>query len=296
MSLYIEGMGFGIIAAASILLGAMGFTLQFGLTNVLNIGYGALMTFGAFSCYLLHAWGVSVWMAVVLAGIGTSLLTLLVAKTILTVYVRKGAALFEMAMITFGVALILENGLAALTRSNTFILRMGLEHAHTLGPIRFTTTQLILVILAVGVFILLDTFLHLTKVGKALRATAVDPDLARSCGIATNRIITVAWLMSGFLCGMAGGVFTIDIFTVNAFTGDALMPLVIVAALMGKAGSVRGAVLASLVLGIVTQVVSIAGASSYDSVVAYGALAVALLANPKLLQGGLVAERVQITV
>src|ERR1035437_3021937 len=122
MSLYIEGMGFGIIAAASILLGAMGFTLQFGLTNVLNIGYGALMTFGAFSTYLLHAWGVSVWRAVALAGIGTSLLTLLVAKTILTVYVRKGAALFEMAMITFGVALILENGLAALTRSNTYVL------------------------------------------------------------------------------------------------------------------------------------------------------------------------------
>ena len=134
-------------------------------------------------------------------------------------------------MITFGVALILENGLAAITHSNTYILSMGLEHAHTIGPIRFTSTQLVLVILAVGVFILLDGFLHITKIGKALRATAVDPELARSCGIATSRIVTVAWLMSGFLCGMAGGVFTIDIFTVNAFTGDSLMPLVIVAPL-----------------------------------------------------------------
>jgi branched-subunit amino acid ABC-type transport system permease component len=296
MNLYIEGIGFGVIAAASIMLGAMGFTLQFGLTNVLNIGYGALMTFGAFSTYLLHTWGVNVWVAVGLAGVSTSLLTLLVAKTILTVYVRKGAALFEMAMITFGVALILENGLAAITHSNTYVLSLGLEHAHALGPIRFTNTQLVLVLLALGVFILLDTFLHVTKVGKALRATAVDPELARSCGIATSRIVTVAWLMSGFLCGMAGGVFTIDIFTVNAFTGDSLMSLVIVAALMGKAGSIRGAVLASLLLGIVTQVVSIAGASSYDSVVAYGALAVVLLANPRLIQGGLVTERVQITV
>jgi branched-subunit amino acid ABC-type transport system permease component len=296
MDLYIEGVGFGIIAAASILLGAMGFTLQFGLTNVLNIGYGAIMTAGAFVCYILHVWGLNIWAAVFFAGVATSLLTLLIAKTILTVYVRKGAALFEMAMITFGVALILENGLAALTRSNTYILSMGLEKAHSIGPIRFTTTQLVLVLLALTVFILLDLFLHATKVGKALRATAVDPDLARACGIATSRIISVAWLMSGFLCGLAGGVFTIDIFTVNAFTGDTLMPLVIVAALMGKAGSVRGAVLASLVLGIVTQVVSIAGGSSYDSVVAYGALAIALLARPKLLQGGLVAERVQITV
>src|ERR1039458_4416494 len=154
MNLYIEGIGFGIIAAASIMLGAMGFTLQFGLTNVLNIGYGALMAFGAFATYLLHVWGVNVWEAVVIGGVATSLLTLLVAKTILTVYVRKGAALFEMAMITFGVALILENGLAAITRSNTYILSMGLEHAHTIGPIRFTTTQLVLVILGVGACLL----------------------------------------------------------------------------------------------------------------------------------------------
>lgn len=296
MSLYIEAIGFGVIAAASILLGAMGFTLQFGLTNVLNIGYGAIMTFGAIVCYILHQLGVNIWVALILGGICTSLLTLLIAKTILTVYVRKGAALFEMAMITFGVALILENAMAAVTRSNTYMLGMTLEHAHALGPIRFTTTQLMLVILAFAIFILLDLFLHVTKVGKALRATAVDPDLARACGIATNRVISVAWLLSGFLCGLAGGVFAIDIFTVNAFTGDSLMSLVIVAALMGKAGSVRGAVLASLVLGIVTQLVSVAGGSSYDSVVAYGALALALLARPKILQGGLVADRVQITV
>ncbi len=88
----------------------------------------------------------------------------------------------------------------------------------------------------------------------------------------------------------------VNILTISAFTGDSLLSLVIVAALMGTAGSVRGAVLAALVIGIATQVVSVAGASSYDTAVAYGFLALVLLARPRTLQGGLVTERVQITV
>lgn len=296
MNLYLEAIGFGVIAAASILLGAMGFTVQFGLTNVLNVGYGSIMTVGGFVCYAVHRAGVSIWLALIVGGLAASALTLLVAKTILAVYVRKGAALFEMAMITFGVALIVEYGLASITRNNTFTLNIALQHAHSIGPFHFTTIQLLLVVISLLVFIALDLFLHLTKVGKALRATAVDPDLARACGIATSRIVAVAWIVSGFLCGLAGGVFMVDILTVNAFTGDSLMPLVIVAALIGSAGNVRGAVVASLAIGIITQVVSVAGASGYDTAVAYGALALALIARPVILQGGLVADRVQITV
>jgi branched-subunit amino acid ABC-type transport system permease component len=296
MNLYIESIGFGVIAAASIALGAMGFTLQFGLTNVLNVGYGAIMSLGALMTYLCHWAGMSIWLALVLGGLCTSAATLLIAKTILAVYVRRGAALFEMAMITFGVALIVEYTLASVTRNNTFTLTIAIEHAMALGPLRFTRVQLVLVVLALAVFVALDLFLRRTKVGTALRATAVDPDLARASGISTNRVIIVAWLLSGFLCGLAGGVFMINILTVNAFAGDSLLSLVIVAALMGTAGSVRGAVLASLVIGIATQLVAAAGASGYDSAVAYGALALVLLARPRTVQGGLVSDRVQITV
>jgi len=296
MNLYIEAIGFGVIAAASIALGAMGFTLQFGLTNVLNVGYGAIMTLGAFIVYVCHSAGLSIWLALVVGGLASSVATLIVAKTILAVYARRGAALFEMAMITFGVALIVEYSIAAITHNNTYALVLPLEHAIAVGPLRFTTTQLELVIISLVVFVVLDLFLRLTRVGVALRATAVDPDLARASGIATNRIVIVAWLLSGFLCGLAGGVFMINILTVNAFTGDSLLSLVIVSALLGTAGSVRGAVFSALVIGVATQVASVAGASGYDSAIAYGILALVLLARPRTLQGGLVTDRVQITV
>jgi branched-chain amino acid transport system permease protein len=296
MNLYFEAVGFGVIAAASIALGAMGFTLQFGLTNVLNIGYGAIMTLGAFMTYACHAAGLTIWLSLVVGGVASSIATLIVAKTILAVYARRGAALFEMAMITFGVALIVEYSIASVTRNNTYSLNFAIQHALTLGPLRFTPTQLILVIIAVVVFVVLDLFLRRTRLGIALRATAIDPDLARASGIATNRIVIVAWLLSGFLCGLAGGVFMVNILTINAFTGDSLLSLVIVAALLGTAGSVRGAVMSALIIGIATQVASVAGASGYDSAIAYGFLALVLLARPRSLQGGLVTDRAQITV
>lgn len=296
MNLYIEAVGFGIIAAAAIGIGAMGFTLQFGLTNVLNIGYGAIMSVGGFVAYECYSAGLSIWIGLVIGGLAGSALTLVVAKTALSVYARRGAGLFEMAMVTFGVALIVEYGMASATQSNTYNLNLPLSHAHALGPLRFTSVQLVLVILAVVVFVALDLFLRLTRVGVALRATAVDPDLARASGISTSRVVTAAWVLSGFLCGLAGGVFMVNVLTISAFTGDSLLSLVIVSALLGTAGSVRGAVFSALVIGIATQVASVAGASSYDSAVAYGLLALVLLARPRTLQGGLVTDRVQITV
>jgi branched-subunit amino acid ABC-type transport system permease component len=296
VSLYIEAVGFGVIAAAAIGIGAMGFTLQFGLTNVLNIGYGAIMSVGGFIAYECYTAGMSIWIGLVIGGLAGSALTVLVAKTALSVYARRGAGLFEMAMVTFGVALIVEYGMASATQSSTYNLNLPISHAHALGPLRFTTVQLVLVILAVVVFVALDSFLRLTRLGIALRATAVDPDLARASGISTSRVVTAAWLLSGFLCGLAGGVFMVNVLTISAFTGDALLSLVIVSALLGTAGSVRGAVASALVIGVATQVASVAGASSYDSAVAYGLLALVLLARPRTLQGGLVTDRVQITV
>ena len=170
MNLYWEAIGFGVIAAASIALGAMGFTLQFGLTNVLNIGYGAIMSLGGIVAYVAHSAGLSIWLCLVLGGLSTSIVTLIVAKTILRVYARRGAALFEMAMITFGVALIIEYAIAAITRNNIYALNIAIEHAIALGPLRFTKVQLVLVIVAFAVFVLLDLFLRLTRLGVALRA------------------------------------------------------------------------------------------------------------------------------
>jgi branched-subunit amino acid ABC-type transport system permease component len=295
VSSYIEAIGFGVIAAASIALGAMGFTLQFGLTNVFNIGYGALMTLGAFVTYFAHETGMSVWAALCLGGLATSVATLLVAKTLLAAYARQGRELFEMAMVTFGVALIVQYTLASATQSRSFALNIADEHAISLGYLHFTDVQLILVLLALGVVVVLDAFLHLTKLGTALRATAIDPDLARACGISTGAVVVTAWLVSGFLCGLAGGVFLIDILTLSAFLATGLLALVFVSAIMGSAGSVRGAVLAALFIGIVTQVVSAAGASAYNTAIAYGILALVLLLRPRALQT-LVAQRHQITV
>lgn len=295
MSLFVEALGFGVIAAASISLGAMGFSIQFGLTNVLNISFGALMMIGAFVTYICNVSSLGVWAGIVLGGIASALATLLIGKTVLKLFVRRGARLFEMVLITFAVALVIEYTVASITQSSSFSLSLGIIHSISWGPLHFTRVQAILVVVAIVLFVGLDRLLYATKLGKALRATAVDPELAQSCGIATGRVVGIAWLLSGFLCGVAGGIFAINVVVLNAFTGDSLLPLVIVAAIVGTAGSVRGAAIASLAVGILTQVIGLVGNSAFSSIVAYGALAVVLVARPTALFGAL-GDKTQITV
>ena len=95
----VQALGFGLVTAALIAIGAMGFTLQFGLTNVLNISYGGAMTVGAFAAFVAAELHLPVALAVVLAVLAGAELTWLFGRTLFAFYARRGAGLFEMVMV-----------------------------------------------------------------------------------------------------------------------------------------------------------------------------------------------------
>ncbi len=115
---------------------------------------------------------------------------------------------------------------------------------------------------------------------------AADPDLARACGIRTGRIVILTWLLSGFLCGVAGVVYIINSQSIGYTTGQLFLPLVIAAAILGGAGSPVGAVLASLIMGIVTEAVSAYGGSAYSTVAGFAILIIVLLSRPSTVRVG----------
>ena len=293
--LIIQALGFGVITAALIAIGAMGFTIQFGLTNVLNISYAGVMTAGAFAAFIageLHlplALGVALALATGAAG------TWLLGRTLFAYYARRGAGLFEMVMVTLAVNLILQFGIDAASREQ--IYRFSFPQGASLhgGPFTVTVTQLALIGVALAVFAGLELLLRRTRLGKALRAMAAEPGLARTCGIPTNRIVTVVWLLSGALAGLAGLAYVINSLTIDASVGTGFLPLVLAAAILGRAGSTRGAVLAALALGIVTEEVAAAGGAAYGTVAGFGILALVLLTRPAAVAGQ-AAAKAEITV
>jgi branched-chain amino acid transport system permease protein/neutral amino acid transport system permease protein len=124
---------------------------------------------------------------------------------------------------------------------------------------------------------------------------ADEPRLARTCGIPTRKIVNVVWLVSGALAGLAGLAYVINSLTIDASVGTSFLPLVLAAAILGKAGSTRGAVLAALLLGLVTEEVGAVGGAAYATVAAFGILAVVLATRPAALAGQ-AATKAEITV
>jgi branched-subunit amino acid ABC-type transport system permease component len=293
--LIVQALGFGVITAALIAIGAMGFTMQFGLTNVLNISYGGAMTVGAFAAFVGEELHVPALLGVVLALLAGALLTWLLGRTLFAFYARRGAGLFQMVMVTLAVNLILQFGIDAASREQIYRFSFPQGASLHAGWFTFTVTQLILVAVALAVFFALEYLLRRTRLGKALRAMAVEPRLARTCGIPTGKIVNVVWLLSGALAGLAGLAYVADSLTIDSSVGTTFLPLVLAAAILGKAGSTRGAVLAALLLGLVTEEVGAVGGAEYSTVAGFGILAIVLITRPAALAGQVTAKA-EITV
>jgi len=129
--------------------------------------------------------------------------------------------------------------------------------------------------------------LHRTQLGRAMRGTATNPVLARSCGIRTERILGLTWLGSGALCGVGGALLAVDIgsFTYNSW--ENFLPLIIAAAIVGGIGSPGGAMAGAVLIGVVSSVASGYLTPVYQDVIALSILVVAILIRPK----GLFAPR-----
>lgn len=286
----VSAVAFGVVLASIIAIAAMGFTIQFGLTNVLNLSFGSVMTVGAFAAYLAQTHGMNAWYGLAVGGAAGALLTLLLGRWLFRLYARRGAKLFEMMMVTLGLGLVLNYGIQAISHNNVYQFSAAQGSPLHFGPVTITPTQAILVGVGAVIFVGLESLLRLTRIGKALRAMAAEPALARSCGIRTGQIVIITWIISGFLCGLAGVVYVINSQSVGYDTGELFLPLVLAAAILGGVGSPGGAVAAALLMGVVTQVVAAFGSASYSTVAGFGILVLVLVSRPSSVLGGQARE------
>lgn len=294
MHLLLSAIGFALVSGAVLALGSMGFSLQFGMTNVLNLAYGSFMSVGALIAFFLNQQGISIWLAAVLAAIAVAILTLLLGSTLYRAFARRGAVLFTMAVLSVAVSLVVDFGLGALTRSNVYQFSFPQGSTHSFAGMTFTTTQLILVGSALVIVTALELMLHFTKLGVAIRATAANSALARCSGIRTKLVVTATWLVSGALCGLGGVALALSYMTVSNQTGTTFMPYILAAVIMAGIGAVGYAAVASLILALAIQISGAYGAAQYNIVIAVGVLLIMLMVRPQGFFGEL-WEKVQVT-
>ena len=281
MNTIIPAIGFGIVTASILAVAGVGFTLQFGVTNILNLAYGEIMTAAAFIAYLVTSAGVSVWLALVAGAAFGSVFSVLLNRSIYTPFVRRGTRLFGMIIVTIAVSLIVQNGLLAIFGASFFSLKVPHPSSVHIAGMTFTTDQLAIIAIAAVAMLLIHLLLRYTKLGKAMRATAADPDLARNCGIATDRVIDLAWAISGALCGLAGVILVLNVTAFTDTTGAQFLIPIVAVAVLGGIGQPYGAMLGALVIGITSEVAAAIFNPEYKDVVAFVILVIVLLARPQ---------------
>jgi branched-chain amino acid transport system permease protein/neutral amino acid transport system permease protein len=287
VSLLIESVGFGLLTSAVLAIAAIGFTLQFAVTNVLNLAFAAVMTAGMYAAYEVNNAGVSVWIGLIVAMAVGAALSVLLNYAVYAPFQRRGAAPITLVIVSLGMALIVEFGIGAWQGG------IGVSYTMSLGgtvhPLGMVLTTIQLVIMAISVVVMAGThaLLRYTKLGKSMRATAANRMLARSCGIRAGRVITITWALTGALCGLAGTVYAIDIGTFTSASTDIFLILILAAVFLGGPGNAYGAMLGALVIGLSTEMSAAAPfiQADYKYVIAFVILLAMLAVRPTGLLG-----------
>lgn len=264
-----SSFGFGLISAAVLAIAAVGFTLQFAVTNVLNLAYGSIMINSAFVTYWFNRAGASVWVAL-FAGVACgSVVSWLLNRFIYTPFQRKNVAPITVVIVSLGVDLVGTFGLQAIISGTyvSYIMSQGRE-LHILG-MDLSVVELIIFAICAAVLIGVHILLKYTRLGKAMRATAANPNLARNSGVKTRLVVSQTWLISGALCGLAGTVFAINAGTFGATSAQLYIVMLLAAIFLGGPGEPYGAMLGALTIGLATEVSAAYITPDYKEVVAF---------------------------
>jgi branched-chain amino acid transport system permease protein/neutral amino acid transport system permease protein len=285
VSLFLASVGFGLVTASVLAIAAVGFTLQFAVTDVLNLAFGAVMILSAFVAYLLNTHGVSVWLGLLVAMAAGAVVSVALNAIVYTPFQRRGTPPITMVIVSLGMTLIIEFGVQALAGGTAVSYQMSNGPTFGAGGFTLTLVQVIIMILAVLVMAGVHVLLRHTKLGKAMRATAANRTLARNCGIRTGRVIATTWALTGALCGLAGTVFAMDAGSFDATATDLFLILILAAVFLGGPGQAYGAMLGAAVIGLATEISAVFIPADYKYVIAFVVLLAMLGLRPAGLLG-----------
>jgi branched-chain amino acid transport system permease protein len=280
--LVFEGLQFGLIIAIC----AIGLSLVFGTTGLVNFAHGELVTWGAMVAWFLNVdHGIHLIPAAVLA-IGIGALTGAGNDFFLWRPLRhRGLSLLAMMIVSIGLSLAARNFFQLLFSETTkpysdFNIQRGSDY----GPITLAPKDVWVVVLALGALIAVGLVLLYTKIGKAMRAVSDNPDLAASSGIDVDRVILFVWGWAGGLAALGGILFGV-LQRVQFDMGFELLLLMFAGVTLGGLGTAYGALVGSLVVGMFIQLSTLFIATELKNVGALVILILVLLVRPQGILG-----------
>jgi branched-chain amino acid transport system permease protein len=241
----------GLMLGASYALVAIGYTLIFGVLNLLYFAQGEVFMVGAFvGLYLVVSAGANIYGAIFGAMIICGALGA-VAFLVAVRPVSKDRPLAPLIS-TIGLTIILQNLAVYIFGGQQMAFPETIEQKlYRLGPVTVSSAQLFILGVAVTLMVLLWLFIERTKMGRAIRATAENHETAALLGVDVNRVVLMTFIIGSAIAGVAGVLDGIKNSNISPFMGLGAAVKGLIVMLLGGLGNVPGAMVAGLMLGMI---------------------------------------------
>jgi len=291
IQLGVDGIKLGLIIGMT----AIGLSLIFGTTGLVNFAHGEMVTYGAMIAFLLNVTGIfGFQMTLILATILTVLLSALTGglynEFVWKRLRNRGSSLISMLVVSIGFSIFFRYSLLFLFGGRGLPYReYQLQTVVDFGLFTLAPKDIVIIVISLVTLVGVATLLRMTRVGKAMRAVADNKDLAESSGIDVEGVIRYVWVAGSALAGFGGVLFALTE-DVSWEMGFRILLLMFAGVTLGGLGTAYGALLGSVLVGLFIQYSTLVVPSDMKNVGALAVLILILLFRPQGLLGK--AERV----
>lgn len=284
MQLFAQDLVNGLLAGGILALVALGFSLVWGIMNIINLAHGAFVMLGAYLAYSLFAtWHIDPFLSVPISFAALFAFGYLFQRCVLNYVVR--APMLTTFLLTFGLALLIENLALLMFHSDIKAVTTSYSGANfRLGVVTVSWTRLWTLIYALAITALLHLWLTRSRLGRAIRATAMDIEAAQLTGVRVARLYAVVFGLGAGLAGAAGSLISLS-YSLQPSMGEPFVIKAFVVCVLGGLGSVQGALVGGLVYGVLESFGAQYIGTGLQDAVALIVLLVVLVARPTGILG-----------
>lgn len=284
----VNGFAMGAVYA----LFALGFNLIFGVHGILNLAYGAVLMVGAFAGLVTVLGGYPIWLAFLVAAIAAGLLSVVIDLVAFRPLRRSTEIEFAAIISSIGIDMVLVT--LAQRLSSTQVLRFPPgtvpDGVFTILGLRVTALQITFVAAVVITALALALYLYGTSFGRQVRAVAESERAAALLGVSANAVYLQTFFISGALAGITGVLLGLAFNTVHFLMGEPYLLRGFVVLILGGLGSLKGALAAGLLLGLLQALATAYLPAGLSDPVIYGLLFVIILLKPSGMFGTAVKD------
>jgi branched-chain amino acid transport system permease protein len=284
MQLFWQDLVNGILVGGIFAVVALGFSLVWGIMNIINLAHGSFVMLGAYTAYVLFSnWHIDPFLSIPIAFVLLFVFGYCVQRFVINFVVR--APILTTFLLTFGLSLLIVNFVLLVFHGDVKGISTDYSGSNfSIGNVTVAWVKLWTLIVALAITALMQVFLTRSKTGRAIRAMAMDLDAAQLSGVRVAHLYAIVFGLGAGLAGAAGVLISLS-YSLQPSMGDPFVITAFVVCVLGGLGTVQGALVGGLVYGVLEAFGSQYIGTGLQDAVALVVLLIVLMLRPRGILG-----------